>query len=56
MGKTRRIAEEMDKRPRKRIKLVRRCGVYGKHGHDARTCQEAAESSESTTSVIVVSS
>ena len=36
---------------------VRRCGVCGKPGHNARTCQEAAEASNSAVSdVIVVSS
>jgi hypothetical protein len=36
---------------------VRCCGVCGKPGHNARTCQEAAESSDSAVSdVIVVSS
>jgi hypothetical protein len=36
---------------------VRRCGVCGKPGHNARTCQEAAEASNSAVSdVIIVSS
>ena len=36
---------------------VRCCGVCGKPGHNARTCQEAIESSDSAISdVIVVSS
>jgi FtsZ-binding cell division protein ZapB len=36
---------------------VRCCGVCGKPGHNARTCQEAVESSDSAASdVIVVSS
>jgi hypothetical protein len=36
---------------------VRCCGVYGKPGHNARTCQEAIEASDSVVSdVIVVSS
>jgi hypothetical protein len=36
---------------------VRRCGVCGKPGHNARTCQEAVEASDSAVSnVIVVSS
>jgi hypothetical protein len=47
MGKIDRTGEETDERPTKRIKTARCCGVCGKHGHNARTCQEAAESSES---------
>jgi hypothetical protein len=36
---------------------IRCCGVCGKPGHNARTCPEAAESSDSTVSdVIIVSS
>ena len=36
---------------------VRRCGVCGKPGYNARTCQKAVEPSESSVSdVIIVSS
>ena len=36
---------------------VRCCGVCGKPGHNARTCQEAVEASDSAASdVIIVSS
>ncbi len=36
---------------------IRCCGVYGKPGHNARTCQEVAEASDSAASdVIIVSS
>ena len=36
---------------------IRCCGVCGKPGHNARTCKEAAESSDSSVSdsVIVIS-
>ena len=33
---------------------VRCCGVYGKPGHNARTCQEAAESSDSAISDVII--
>ena len=33
---------------------VRCCGVCGKPGHNARTCQEAAESSDSAISEVIV--
>jgi hypothetical protein len=33
---------------------VRCCGVYGRHGHNARTCQEAVESSDSSISDVIV--
>ena len=33
---------------------VRYCGVCGKHGHNARTCQEVAEGSNSAVSDTIV--
>ncbi len=33
---------------------VRCCDMCGKPGHNARTCQEAAESSDSTASDIII--
>jgi len=33
---------------------VRCCGVCGKPGHNARTCQEAAEASDSTVSDVII--
>jgi hypothetical protein len=30
------------------------CGVYGKPGHNARTCQEAVESSDSAVSDVII--
>ena len=33
---------------------VRCCGVCGKPGHNARTCKEAAESSDSATSDVII--
>ena len=33
---------------------VRCCGVCGKPGHNARTCQEAAESSDSAVSDVII--
>ena len=33
---------------------IRYCGVYGKPGHNARTCKEAAESSDSFVSDLVI--
>ena len=33
---------------------VRCCGVYGKPGHNARTCQEVAEASDSAASDIII--
>ena len=33
---------------------VRCCGVCGKPGHNARTCQEAAESSDSAASDVII--
>ena len=33
---------------------VRCCGVCGKPGHNARTCQEAAESSDSAISDVII--
>ena len=33
---------------------VRCCGVYGKPGHNARTCQEVAESSDSAASDVII--
>ena len=33
---------------------VRCCGVCGKPGHNARTCQEAAEASDSAVSDVIV--
>jgi hypothetical protein len=54
IGQTGITGEETDEPPRKRIKMVRRCGVCGKPGHDARTCEEAAESSESAICDVIV--
>jgi hypothetical protein len=33
---------------------VRCCGVCGKPGHNARTCQEVVESSDSSTSDVII--
>jgi len=33
---------------------IRCCGMYGKPGHNARTCQEAAEASDSAASDVII--
>ena len=33
---------------------VRCCGIYGKPGHNARTCQEAIEGSDSAVSNVII--